>query len=179
MTGPTGKTGRDPFVEIQQLLARYCRYVDHGYGGRVADLFTPEGSFRFGAIELRGRREIETFYERRLARAPGGRHVVTNVIIELEGADARVTSTIILFRGLSPSLVADYEDVVAYESTDGWLRVIVDIPPGRTADIRCVYHEQPDALPDSESVSYRLRVAVRRYLSELRDNYGYLFRFRV
>jgi len=71
------------------------------------------------------------------------------------------------------------QDVVAYEYMDGCLGVIVDIPPGRTADVRCVYHEQPDAFPDSESVSYRLGVAVRRYLSELRDNYGYLFRFRV
>ena len=71
------------------------------------------------------------------------------------------------------------QDVVAYEYTDGCLRVIVDIPPGRTADVRCVYHEQPDVFPDSESVSYRLGVAVRRYLSELRDDYGHLFRFRV
>jgi hypothetical protein len=71
------------------------------------------------------------------------------------------------------------QDVVAHEYMDGYLRLIVDIPPGSTADIRCVYHKQPDAFPDSESVSYRLRVAVRRYLSELRDNYGYLFPFRV
>lgn len=71
------------------------------------------------------------------------------------------------------------EEVVAYEYMDGCLRVTVDIPPGRTVDIRCVYHEQPDAFPDSEPVSYRLGVAVRRYLSELRDDYGHLFRFRV
>ncbi|MGY2908705.1 hypothetical protein [Bradyrhizobium sp. URHC0002] len=71
------------------------------------------------------------------------------------------------------------QDVVAYEHMDGCFRVIVDIPPGRTADIRCVYHEQPDAFPASEPVSYRLGVAVRRYLSELRDNYGHLFRFGV
>jgi hypothetical protein len=70
-------------------------------------------------------------------------------------------------------------DAVAYEYMDGCLRFIVDIPPGRTADLRCVYQEQPDAFSNSESVSYRLGVAVRRYLSELRDNYGYLFRFRV
>lgn len=71
------------------------------------------------------------------------------------------------------------QHVVAYEYMDGGLRVIVDIPPGRTADVRCSYHEQPDAFPHSESVSYRLGVAVRRYLSELRDNYGHIFRFRV
>jgi hypothetical protein len=71
------------------------------------------------------------------------------------------------------------QDVVAYEYIDGCLRVIVDIPPGGRVDVRCVYHEQPRAFPDSVSVSYRLGVAVRRYLSELRDNYGYLLRFRV
>ncbi|SFI17572.1 hypothetical protein [Bradyrhizobium sp. Gha] len=73
------------------------------------------------------------------------------------------------------------QEVVAHEYMDGCLRVILDIPPGRTADIRCVYHEQPDAFRGSESVSYRLRVAARRYLSELRDNYGSsgLLRFRL
>jgi hypothetical protein len=73
------------------------------------------------------------------------------------------------------------QDVVAYEYTDGCLRLIVDIAPGRTVDIRCNYHEEPDAFPDSESISYRLGVAVRRYLSEPRDNYGSsdLFRFRL
>jgi hypothetical protein len=73
------------------------------------------------------------------------------------------------------------QGVVAYEYVDGCLRLIVDISPGGTADIRCVYYEEPDAFADSESVSYRLGVAVRRYLSELRDNYRYrhLFRFRI
>lgn len=72
------------------------------------------------------------------------------------------------------------QDVVTYDYIDGCLRLIVDIPPGKTANIRCVYHEQRDAFPDSESLSYRLKVAVRRYLSELRDNGGaYLFRLRL
>lgn len=71
------------------------------------------------------------------------------------------------------------QDVVAYEYRDGCVRVVVDIPPGGAADIRCVHHERPDAFPDSESVSYRLGVAVRRYLTELRDNYGHLFRFGI
>ena len=70
------------------------------------------------------------------------------------------------------------QDVVAYEYMDGCLRLIVDISPGGTADIRCVYHEEPYAFSDSETISYRLGVAVRRYLSELRDNYGYCRQFR-
>ena len=66
------------------------------------------------------------------------------------------------------------EDVVTYEYRNGSLRLIVEIPPGRAVDIRCVYHEQPDAFSDSEPVFYQFGVAVRRYLSELRDNYGHL-----
>jgi hypothetical protein len=62
------------------------------------------------------------------------------------------------------------QDAVPYEYIDGCLRLIIDIPAGGTTDIRCAYHEQPETFPDSEPVSYRLRVAVRRYLSELRDN---------
>ena len=71
------------------------------------------------------------------------------------------------------------QDMVTYEHLDGCVRLMVDVPPGGSADIRCVYHEQLDVSPDSESIRYRLGVAVRRYLSELRDNYGYLLRFRV
>lgn len=71
------------------------------------------------------------------------------------------------------------QETVAHEYMDGCLRVIVDIPPGATANIRCVYREQLDALPEPDALSYRLGVAVRRYLSELRDNYGHLFRSKV
>ena len=73
------------------------------------------------------------------------------------------------------------EDVATYEYNDGYLRLRFDIPPGASADIRCAYHQQPDPFPDSESFSYRTGVAVRRYLSELRDNYGHsdVFRFRM
>ncbi|MGY3502961.1 hypothetical protein [Bradyrhizobium sp. USDA 4471] len=71
------------------------------------------------------------------------------------------------------------QETVAHEYTDGCLKAIVDIPAGATAEIRCAYHEQQDALPESDAVSYRLGVAVRRYLSELRDNYGHLVRLKI
>ncbi len=71
------------------------------------------------------------------------------------------------------------EGLVPHEYRDGYVRVMVDIPPGGSVDIRCVYHEPPDDSPASESIRYLLGVAVRRYLSELRDNYGHLLRFRA
>ncbi|MHC2463455.1 hypothetical protein [Bradyrhizobium embrapense] len=70
------------------------------------------------------------------------------------------------------------QDMVPYEHLDGCARLMVDVPPGGSADIR-VYHSQLDVSPDSDSIRYRLGVALRRYLSELRDNYGYLLRLRV
>ena len=71
------------------------------------------------------------------------------------------------------------QGMVAYEYIDGHVRLMIDVPPGGSADIRCVYHEQLDASPASEPIRYRFGVAIRRYLSELRDNYGYLLRIRA
>ncbi|WP_375783734.1 hypothetical protein ACE10Z_28555 [Bradyrhizobium sp. Pha-3] len=71
------------------------------------------------------------------------------------------------------------QDMVAYEYADGHVRVMVDVPPGGAADIRCIYREQLHSTPTSESIRYRFGVAIRRYLSELRDNYGHLLRARV
>lgn len=71
------------------------------------------------------------------------------------------------------------QDMVAYEYTDGHVRVMVDVPPAGAADIRCIYREQLHGSPASESIRYRFGVAIRRYLSELRDNYGHLLRSRA
>ncbi|WP_342710787.1 hypothetical protein AAFG13_00410 [Bradyrhizobium sp. B124] len=71
------------------------------------------------------------------------------------------------------------QGLIAYKYTDGHVRVMVDVPPGGAADIRCIYREQLHGSPASESIRYRFGVAVRRYLSELRDNYGHLLRSRV
>ena len=71
------------------------------------------------------------------------------------------------------------QSLIAYEYIDGYVRVVVDVPPGGSADIRCVYREQLHGSPASESIRYRFGVAIRRYLSELRDNYGHLLRSRA
>jgi hypothetical protein len=72
------------------------------------------------------------------------------------------------------------QEAVDYEYINGCLQFIVNIPSKRTAEIRCTYHENGDPCPSSEPISYKLKVAARRYLSEVRDNYGDLdlFRFR-
>ncbi|MCC8964854.1 hypothetical protein H8A95_21670 [Bradyrhizobium sp. Pear76] len=69
--------------------------------------------------------------------------------------------------------------LIAYEYIDGYVRAMVDVPPGGSADVRCVHREQLHGSPASEPIRYRVGVAVRRYLSELRDNYGHLLRSRA
>ncbi|GIQ77006.1 hypothetical protein [Bradyrhizobium sp. RD5-C2] len=71
------------------------------------------------------------------------------------------------------------QGLIAYEYIDGYVRVMVDVPPGGSADIRCIYREQLLGSPAAESIRYRFGVAIRRYLSELRDNYGHLLRSRA
>jgi hypothetical protein len=60
---------------------------------------------------------------------------------------------------------------VDYEYASGCLQFIVNIPSRRTAEIRCTYHEKASPSTSSEPISYKLKVAARRYLSEVRDNY--------
>ena len=63
------------------------------------------------------------------------------------------------------------QEAVDYEYASGCLRFIVNVPAGRTAEIRCAYHENANPFTSSEHISYKLKVAARRYLSEFRDNY--------
>ena len=62
-------------------------------------------------------------------------------------------------------------ETIDYEYVNGCLQVIVNIPSGSTAEIRCTYHGKANASISSEPISYKLKVAARRYLSEVRDNY--------
>jgi hypothetical protein len=45
------------------------------------------------------------------------------------------------------------------------------LAPFIAAWVRCTYHEKANASTSSELISYKLKVAARRYFSEARDNY--------
>jgi hypothetical protein len=61
------------------------------------------------------------------------------------------------------------QEPVDYEYAGGCLRFMVQVPPMGTAEIRCTYREQVNLSTRSEPISYKLKVAARRYLSEFRD----------
>jgi hypothetical protein len=60
---------------------------------------------------------------------------------------------------------------VDYTCESGRLQFIVNVPPGSTAEIRCIYDEKAVSCAHPKALFYRLRVAGRRYLSEFSDNY--------
>jgi len=81
---------------IREVLAEYCFRLDDGRVDDMAALFTLDGTWdtAFGAAT--GRAAIAALVARIRARAaqpaPRGIHLVTNIVIALDGAHARVRS---------------------------------------------------------------------------------------
>jgi len=63
------------------------------------------------------------------------------------------------------------QETVDYGYANGCLQFIVNVPSRCTAEIRCTYREEETSSVSPESISDKLKVAARRYLSEFRDNY--------
>jgi hypothetical protein len=63
------------------------------------------------------------------------------------------------------------QEAVDYDYTNGYLQFTVNVLAKKAAEICCTYRENASRFVSSEPISYTLKVAVRRYLSEFRDNY--------
>jgi uncharacterized protein (TIGR02246 family) len=81
---PTLAEDRDA---IRDLFARYCVYIDAARGPDYASLFTEDGTFdiRMGDPVV-GRQALAAMVE----QSPPGftHHMITNMIIEVDGDDA-------------------------------------------------------------------------------------------
>ncbi len=72
----------------ERLIVEYCRRVDFGEAGRIAELFTEGGRWEGTDLVLDGREEIRAWFERREAVARRvSRHVNTNVAIDVLDED--------------------------------------------------------------------------------------------
>ena len=98
--------------EIRQLIARYCLLFDAHEAKEWAALFTDDGVIEIGASRAEGTEALVQF----AAAVPAEsvmRHITTNVVIDVEGDEARSQSylTVLLPAAQSPiSLIARYED---------------------------------------------------------------------
>ena len=58
-----------------------------------------------------------------------------------------------------------------YKYASGCIQFVVNVTPGSRVEIRCDYYEKEHTPTSSEPLIYKLKIAIRRYLSEIRDTY--------
>lgn len=105
-------------LAIHQLYARYNHAIDSGNGDAWAACFTPDGTFTSGPANFAGSEALAGFV-RGFAERMKARHWTNNIVIEANGADAKGTCYLMLFRlapGEKPPAVlqttAMYNDVL-------------------------------------------------------------------
>ena len=62
---------------------------------------------------------------------------------------------------------------IEFGCEDGVLQFVVDIPARSHAVIHCTYHDSVKSVTASDPLSYKIKVAARRYLCEIRDDFTY------
>jgi hypothetical protein len=81
---------------IREVLAEYCFRLDEGRFADMAALFTEDGTWDTAFGKATGRAPIVELVKSIRARAaqpaPRGIHLVTNIVIALDGSRARVRS---------------------------------------------------------------------------------------
>jgi hypothetical protein len=118
----------------ERLIVEYCRRVDYGEAAGIADLFTPDGTWRGVDLFLDGQDAIrEWFTQRQGLERRVSRHVCTNVGVEVVSpTEARTLCYLINYRrdrpegdttlpvaGDIPKFVGECRD--AFRRTDeGW-----------------------------------------------------------
>ncbi|MFD5722734.1 nuclear transport factor 2 family protein [Streptomyces sp. NPDC127036] len=110
-------------TELAALIAEYWLRVDLRSSEPVDALFTEDGTFRAGTLDLDGRPAIQSYFdERNREQAASGRltrHLQTNLHVQRTGTDRVLCrSTVVVFAGTgelplrtsTPASIADAED---------------------------------------------------------------------
>ena len=109
---------------VGQVLARYCHLIDDGRFDELVELFTDDGSFAFGDLSATGRTELRAWFEEMQPPDQRGKHLTTNVIVDVDGDDAVAVSDFGFFafrdRRLVPLVAGRYLDQLT-RVDGGWL----------------------------------------------------------
>ena len=113
---------------IRETMARYCFHFDGGHIDEWVELFTEDGIFDRGEYGVQsGREELRAFF--RGYPLPDGTprlmHFISNVIIELNGNEAKSQSYVLVVRpnkdgALINGLAGRYEDKLV-KAGEQWL----------------------------------------------------------
>ena len=121
--------------KIREVLAKYCTFGDNSRFGELAALFTEDGSWEGRMGSAKGRADIEALMVKTnppAGQGPVRRHLVTNVVIVIDGDSADVASTFMMVResenGPMIGAVGSYKDVLAKRGQN-WLIVTRKVTP--------------------------------------------------
>ena len=121
--------------KIREVLAKYCTFGDNSRFSELAALFTEEGSWEGRMGSAKGRADIEALMVKTnplAGQGPVRRHLVTNVVIVINGDSADVASTFMMVResenGPMIGAVGSYKDVLSKRGQD-WLIVTRKVTP--------------------------------------------------
>lgn len=114
----------DDIVAINQLLAEYNHRIDGGEAEAWAELFADGGSLDTGmGPPVSGTAALADFVRSANQMVPGGRHVISNVSITIDGSTARGRSYLHLWApgdgGVRVMFSGIYTDTFV-KTADGW-----------------------------------------------------------
>jgi hypothetical protein len=110
----------DDFVEIQQLLSRYCHVVDNKQWEQLASIFTPDASVTVAGIYPRttGIEAIIPLYST-VMRHPLAHESTSLIVTEETDSVTRLASKWVTVRANGNAGAGVYEDEVVH-TADGW-----------------------------------------------------------
>jgi len=109
----------DDFVELQQLLSRYCHIVDTRAWDQLDQIFTDDASVTVVGVYPRttGLGELRTLYAR--MNHPVAHTSSSVIVVENDGTTARLASKWVTVRADGLTGTGVYEDVVV-RTPGGW-----------------------------------------------------------
>jgi hypothetical protein len=102
-------------LEIRNLLARYCLYLDLEQLEDWVQLFTPDAVYQVYGREWVGHERLRSMF----AGAPGGLHLGGPPVIELDGDRARTLRNLLFVERSGVQRSAVYDDDLV-RTDDGW-----------------------------------------------------------
>jgi uncharacterized protein (TIGR02246 family) len=93
-----GSTVGDDEAEIGRTLAEYSQLCDDGRFDEWASLFTEDASFVVAGKVTEGRSAIRSYMAELQPAEARGKHIISNSLVELDGARAAVTTDYLFVR---------------------------------------------------------------------------------
>jgi hypothetical protein len=111
-------------LAVQRLMAEYCRRVDDGRFGALAELFVADGVFEYGNDRHTGRSALIAFLEVSQVPERRGRHSCGYSVVDFDGVGGAEAVTDFVFLGRADAswfvkFVGRYHDTLRREH-EGW-----------------------------------------------------------